>query len=274
MNNEDIVSLMERYKRELMEFEKRNTIPVEETHDEPTRAVGASAPEETVQASAKPEFKTVQTDNMPSSEPAAAQVRTQTPAESDAQMQFNDGADTEKSQFVPERTQAAGRQNIPQPRTIFVDPELLNKDSNLANNNSAELQSKYCSATEECKKHGTLRVETYGSNGLYPVSNSRVIVYKMIDGDKYYIYDSHTDASGILDGLELPAPDKSLSETQQAAGGPVPYATYDIYVSHPGFVSTYFENVPIFDSTLSIQSVEMLPKVSGEPENEVIDESV
>ena len=28
MNNEDIVSLMERYKRELLEFEKRNTAPV------------------------------------------------------------------------------------------------------------------------------------------------------------------------------------------------------------------------------------------------------
>jgi len=50
--------------------------------------------------------------------------------------------------------------------------------------------------------------------------------------------------------------------------------TYDIFVSHPGFISTYLENVPIFDSTVSIQSVEMLPTVSGEQNPNVINESV
>ena len=41
MNNEDIVSLMERYKRELLEFEKRNTAPVsaqEKAESEPVSA--------------------------------------------------------------------------------------------------------------------------------------------------------------------------------------------------------------------------------------------
>ena len=56
--------------------------------------------------------------------------------------------------------------------------------------------------------------------------------------------------------------------------GLAPYATYDIFVSHPGFISTYLENVPIFDSTVSIQSVEMLPTVSGEQNPNVINESV
>ena len=95
-----------------------------------------------------------------------------------------------------------------------------------------------------------------------------------IDGEKYYIYDSHTDSSGILDNLQLPAPDKSLSETEQGSCGLAPYATYDIFVSHPGFISTYLENVPIFDSTVSIQSVEMLPTISGEQNPNVINESV
>ena len=95
-----------------------------------------------------------------------------------------------------------------------------------------------------------------------------------IDGEKYYIHDSHTDSSGILDNLQLPAPDKSLSETEQGSCGLAPYATYDIFVSHPGFISTYLENVPIFDSTVSIQSVEMLPTVSGEQDPTVKNESV
>ena len=41
MNNEDIFSLMERYKRELLEFEKRNAVPVfaqEEAGAEPVSA--------------------------------------------------------------------------------------------------------------------------------------------------------------------------------------------------------------------------------------------
>ena len=38
MNNEDIVSLMERYKRELLEFEKRNTAP------EPAKKEAETAP--------------------------------------------------------------------------------------------------------------------------------------------------------------------------------------------------------------------------------------
>lgn len=188
-------------------------------------------------------------------------------------MQFDDGADTDKSQFTPERTQAAGRGDIPQPRTIFVDPQML-KNKNLTLTNTQSAMQRFDEFKGECNKRGILRVETYSSNGLYPVGNSRVIVYKEIDGEKYYIYDSHTDSSGILDNLQLPAPDKSLSETEQGLCGLAPYATYDIFVSHPGFISTYLENVPIFDSTVSIQSVEMLPTVSGEQNPNVINESV
>ena len=47
MNNEDIVSLMERYKRELLEFEKRNTAPVsaqEKAEPEPVSAQQEAKP--------------------------------------------------------------------------------------------------------------------------------------------------------------------------------------------------------------------------------------
>ena len=204
---------------------------------------------------------------------ATVTIQRQTDAQRESQMQFDDGADTDKSQFTPERTQAAGRGDIPQPRTIFVDPQTL-KNKNLTLTNTQSAMQRFDEFKGECNKRGILRIETYGSNGLYPVGNSRVIVYKEIDGEKYYIYDSHTDSSGILDNLQLPAPDKSLSETEQGSCGLAPYATYDIFVSHPGFISTYLENVPIFDSTVSIQSVEMLPTVSGEQNPNVINESV
>ena len=270
MNNEDIVSLMERYKRELLEFEKRNTAPVsaqEKAEPEPVSAQQESQAEQ-VSAQVQEDAEPV---NAPAAEPAKAvsakaeeneavsaaatvTIQRQTDAQRESQMQFDDGADTDKSQFTPERTQAAGRRDIPQPRTIFVDPQTL-KNKNLTSTNTQSAMQRFDEFKGECNKRGILRVETYSSNGLYPVGNSRVIVYKEIDGEKYYIYDSHTDSSGILDNLQLPAPDKSLSETEQGSCGLAPYATYDIFVSHPGFISTYLENVPIFDSTVSIQSV-------------------
>lgn len=281
MNNEDIVSLMERYKRELLEFEKRNTAPVsaqEKAEPEPVSAQQESQAEQVsaqVQEDAEP-AKAVSAkaeENEAVSAAATVTIQRQTDAQRESQMQFDDGADTDKSQFTPERTQAAGRGDIPQPRTIFVDPQTL-KNKNLTLTNTQSAMQRFDEFKGECNKRGILRVETYSSNGLYPVGNSRVIVYKEIDGEKYYIYDSHTDSSGILDNLQLPAPDKSLSETEQGSCGLAPYATYDIFVSHPGFISTYLENVPIFDSTVSIQSVEMLPTVSGEQNSNVINESV
>lgn len=281
MNNEDIVSLMERYKRELLEFEKRNTAPVsaqEKAEPEPVSAQQESQAEQVsaqVQEDAEP-AKAVSAkaeENEAVSAAATVTIQRQTDAQRESQMQFDNGADTDKSQFTPERTQAAGRGDIPQPRTIFVDPQTL-KNKNLTLTNTQSAMQRFDEFKGECNKRGILRVETYSSNGLYPVGNSRVIVYKEIDGEKYYIYDSHTDSSGILDNLQLPAPDKSLSETVQGSCGLAPYATYDIFVSHPGFISTYLENVPIFDSTVSIQSVEMLPTVSGEQNPNVINESV
>lgn len=251
MNNEDIVSLMERYKRELLEFEKRNTAPVPAQEKAESKPVSARKEENAAQAA------------KPAATASAAAEKSETVST----------AGTDKAQFTPERTQAAGREDTPQPRTVFVDPQTL-KSKNLASSNSRSAMQMFDEFRGECNRYGVLRVETYGSNGLYPVGNSRVIVYKEIGGEKYYIYDSHTDSSGILDNLRLPAPDKALSETEQGSGGLSPYATYNIFVSHPGFISTHLENVPIFDSTVSIQSVEMLPTVSGEQDPNVINESV
>ena len=50
MNNEDIVSLMERYKRELLEFEKRNTAPEPAKKEAETAPVSAQKEEKAEQA--------------------------------------------------------------------------------------------------------------------------------------------------------------------------------------------------------------------------------
>ena len=71
MNNEDIVSLMERYKRELLEFEKRNTAPVSAQKKVEPEPVSAQQESQAEQVSAQ-----VQEDaepvNAPAAEPAKA----------------------------------------------------------------------------------------------------------------------------------------------------------------------------------------------------------
>ena len=191
MNNEDIVSLMERYKRELLEFEKRNTAPVsaqEKAEPAPVSAqqesqaeqVSAQTPEaaEPANASAAEPAKAVSAkaeENEAVSAAATVTIQRQTDAQRESQMQFDDGADTDKSQFTPERTQAAERGDIPQPRTIFVDPQTL-KNKNLASTNTQSAMQRFDEFKGERNKRGILRVETYGSNGLDPVVNSLVVL--------------------------------------------------------------------------------------------------
>ena len=56
MNNEDIVSLMERYKRELLEFEKRNTAPEPAKKEAETAPVSAQKEEKAEQAKLRREY--------------------------------------------------------------------------------------------------------------------------------------------------------------------------------------------------------------------------
>ena len=106
MNNEDIVSLMERYKRELLEFEKRNTAPVsaqEKAEPEPVSAQQESQAEQ-VSAQVQEDAEPV---NAPAAEPAKAvsakaeeneavsaaatvTIQRQTDAQRESQMQFDD----------------------------------------------------------------------------------------------------------------------------------------------------------------------------------------
>ena len=61
---------------------------------------------------------------------------------------------------------------------------------------------------------------------------------------------------GVLDGIQLPAPDPALSESPT---GTPPYATYDIRVSHPGYRTEIYLEAPVFPGIKSIQPVRFLP---------------
>ena len=64
-----------------------------------------------------------------------------------------------------------------------------------------------------------------------------------------------TDESGVFGDILLPAPNNALA---QSPTGEMPYALYDIRVSHPGCRTEIYRAVPVFPGVTSIQPVQFL----------------
>lgn len=109
-------------------------------------------------------------------------------------------------------------------------------------------------------KKGFLKVQVFSGDRTFPITNARVLVTRQINGKPHIFFDKRTDNSGIVNGLELPAPDKILSLQPSDTA---PYSTFDISVEHPDFIGASFVSVPVFDGIESIQPARMLPKVEG-----------
>ena len=69
-----------------------------------------------------------------------------------------------------------------------------------------------------------------------------------------------TDRDGLAPRLALSAPPRALSE---APGSRRPYALYDIDAALEGYGSNYYQNVPVFDTVTSLQTVELIPLPEG-----------
>ena len=105
-------------------------------------------------------------------------------------------------------------------------------------------------------KKGELRIQATAGGRAVPVAGAEVTVSKTFTDGSQVFATAVTDASGIVDGIELPAPDKSQS---QSPSGDAPYSTYTVTVSHPGYHSEIYTQVPIFDGIKSIQPVHFIP---------------
>ena len=69
-----------------------------------------------------------------------------------------------------------------------------------------------------------------------------------------------TDESGVFGDILLPAPNNALA---QSPTGEMPYALYDIHVSHPGYRTEIYRAVPVFPGVTSIQPVQFLAVGEG-----------
>ena len=121
---------------------------------------------------------------------------------------------------------------------------------------------------------GTLRIETYASDRAFAVPSARIMVFLPLESGNITLYDGITDISGSSERIILPAPPRSLSMSPDS-GKALPFSTYTVYVEHPSFVRALFNNVPVFSGIESVQPVQMLARVEGlsEPEPIIVNES-
>lgn len=109
------------------------------------------------------------------------------------------------------------------------------------------------------------KTEMLGSGGLIvvvneaqnrPLSNATVIITDSKTGER--VAQELTDISGKTKLINLAAPLKS--ETLSPSNEKVVYGLYDITASAENFIDFNLKNVPIFDSVISIQNINLLWK--------------
>lgn len=118
--------------------------------------------------------------------------------------------------------------------------------------------------TDVNERRGTARFRTYTARGALPVKGARIVVTREIGGKRHVFYTLITDESGQTPIISLPAPPKELSE---APNSPVtPYATYDAQINAAGFDEVLIRSMPIFDGVQSLQRVALVPALGQPPE--------
>lgn len=118
--------------------------------------------------------------------------------------------------------------------------------------------------TDVNERRGTARFRTYTARGALPVKGARLIVSREIGGKRHVFYTLTTDESGLTPIISLPAPPKELSESPDS---PVtPYATYDVQVNAAGYDEVLIRSIPIFDGVQSVQRIALVPALGQPPE--------
>lgn len=103
---------------------------------------------------------------------------------------------------------------------------------------------------------GYLIVKVSTARGVIPLEGAAVNIRGSHAENSGILHSLRTDRDGQTEKIALPTPSRTLSESP---GTSDPYATYRIEVFRDGYLPLSFDDVPIFDSVLSIQPAVMVP---------------
>ncbi len=105
---------------------------------------------------------------------------------------------------------------------------------------------------------GYLRVVVRKARETLPIEGAFVQVYGSdAAGDNTdVLFSLRTDADGVSETVQLPAPPAALS---MKPGDPAPYSVYNVTVQKDGYGRVENVGVPIFDGVVSTQPVQLVP---------------
>lgn len=252
MDKREMELLMDRYKKEMMEFGKKNGYVGTDPDYEPSEREKKQLEADVNNVS----YERDRSNPLPEDEPAQAEA----PAEAVP-------AQTQPSP-APKRQETYGSSSV---NTVDFLRRSCSSPSNDEQKRRCGDISKFLSDNTDT---GTLRIETFASDRAFAVPSARIMVFLPLDSGNVTLYDGITDISGSSERIILPAPPRSLSQSP-GNGRALPFSTYTVYIEHPSFVRALFNNVPVFSGIESVQPVQMLAKVEGlsEPEPIVVNES-
>lgn len=263
MDKRELEKLMDKYRKEMVEFQRRNNISG-------YPSVTENSTDERVK-----EMNDALRNNMPYERDRSDPLRSETTQEAESPV-----AEAEEPQAVAAQTEPADEGVIPViSDNLDVERVLRRSCENLPANATNEQRAKCRSISDFLvanNESGSLRVEAYASDRAFGVPSARVMVFLGLPEGNVAVFDGLTDINGSTESIRLPAPPKSLSQSPQTGQNPkLPYAVYSVYVEHPDYVRAVFTNVPVFSGIESIQPVQMLAKSAGleEPEPIVVDET-
>lgn len=255
MDKREMELLMDRYKKEMMEFSRKNGY----INEDPNYQPDARERQQLDADINNKGYERDRSDPLPEAEGA------------------EESASTDMPDAVPAQTSPAQpRETTPVYGSNAADT--VNFLRNSCNSPSTDDQRRRCrditSFLSANPETGTLRIETFASDRAFAVPSARVMVFLPLNSGNVTLYDGITDISGSSERIILPAPPRSLSSAPNN-GNILPYSAYTVYIEHPSYVRALFNNVPVFSGIESVQPVQMIAKVDGmsEPDPIIVNES-
>ena len=157
------------------------------------------------------------------------------------------------------------RRSVPSFSNIPDTPEPQNDLQNNSGDSKDEVEIPYESETDfedfirENSGKGSVRIQAFRGEQAFPVSGVLIRISRKIGDVDYIFFEGETDESGIVDGIELPAPPRDNSTEY---GRPDKTAVYLLTAKKNGFDTTE-RLIELYDDIKTIQPLKMMQRYGG-----------
>lgn len=287
---DDTKSLIEKYKRELMELSKtaaKPTQPTKPAKQTPEPEAPAKTPKvigyvseesgefpavfdriiaEAVENNEVEKIESGRRDS-PEGYPDIDSVS------AEDEVAFSAGREPENRANAPAGALADALADSPVGAPENSNPESMGRPEDNMNQGTGESISNFPVSTYSTYEEfeaantggGSLVFMVFTARDALPVKGAAITVTTRIDGEPHEMFTATTNNSGETPAKNLPAPSKELS--QDFDNEIQPFSLYDATVSRDGFTRVILRDIPVFDGVQSIQRVAMIPELSDNERN-------